>query len=58
LRNAAGASGYPGSFVEHYLLGVIYPVWLTRPTQLAMALLVVVVNATIYLMLMRSPRPR
>jgi hypothetical protein len=56
FRSAAGLSGYGGSFVEHYLLGVIYPAGLTRPGQYLLAMLVVTVNATIYLTLLRSIR--
>ena len=58
LRDAAGLAGYGGSFVEHYLLGVIYPAGLTRPGQYLLAFLVVAVNATIYLTLLRSLRER
>lgn len=48
LRRAAGASGYAGGFVEHYVLPVIYPTWLSPPTQLALAAIVVAVNAGVY----------
>ena len=58
LRIAAGASGYAEGFVEHYLLGVIYPAGLTRATQFCLGALVIVINATLYRMLMRSLRAR
>jgi hypothetical protein len=45
---AAGAAGYSNSFVEHYLLGIIYPVSLTREIQYFLGALVVVVNVAIY----------
>ena len=32
LRQAAGETGYGGGFVEYYVIPVIYPHWLTRPT--------------------------
>lgn len=48
LRIKAGQSGYTGSFVEHYLLDIIYPSGLTREFQLALAGVVVVVNIAIY----------
>lgn len=48
LRRAAGDAGYTGSFVEHYLLPVIYPAGLTPQIQLVLATLVVLVNATVY----------
>jgi len=58
LRVTAGASGYSGDFVEHYLLGVIYPAGLTRDVQFALAALVLVVNAAIYTALWRTWRGR
>ena len=48
LRIRAGQSGYSQSFVEHYLLGLIYPDGLTRELQFALAATVVVVNLAIY----------
>lgn len=52
LENAfalrAGEAGYSGSFLEHYLVPVIYPEGLTRNLQLALAGLVVAVNALVY----------
>ena len=58
FRSAAGLSGYDGSFVEHYLLAVIYPAGLARASQYLLAMLVVAVNATIYVTLLRSIRRR
>lgn len=48
LRALAGAGGYSGSFVEHYLLPLIYPDGLTRKLQWAIALTVLAVNAVLY----------
>lgn len=48
LRRRAGEAGYGGGFVEHYVLPVIYPDWLSRPTQLALGLFVVAVNLAVY----------
>lgn len=48
LRRAAGDAGYSGSFVEHYVLPVIYPAGLTPQIQLVLAALVVLVNASVY----------
>jgi hypothetical protein len=48
LRIQAGQSGYTESFIEHYLLDVIYPSGLTRDIQLVLAGVVVVVNAALY----------
>ncbi len=51
LRIKAGTAGYNESFVEHYLLGIIYPVGLTREIQYFLGALVVVINVSIYLWL-------
>ncbi|MDO8252650.1 MAG: DUF2784 domain-containing protein [Rhodoferax sp.] len=56
LRIRAGQSGYPESFVEHYLLDVIYPAGLSREVQFVLAALVVVVNIAIYFYLYRRGR--
>jgi hypothetical protein len=48
LRIKAGQSGYTESFVEHYLLPIVYPAGLTREIQFALAAVVIVVNMVIY----------
>lgn len=48
LRIKAGQSGYAESFIEHYLLAIIYPAGLTREVQFVLAGVVVVINAAIY----------
>lgn len=48
LRIKAGQAGYTESFIEHYLLAVIYPAGLTREVQFVLAAGVVGVNAAIY----------
>ena len=48
FRNKAGLTGYKGSFIEYYLIPVIYPVELTANTRLTLGLLVVVINLVIY----------
>ena len=58
LRRAAGGSGYEGGFIEHYLLPVIYPAGLTREIQLALAAVVVLMNAVIYGLLWHRARGR
>lgn len=62
LRQRAGQAGYRESFIEHYLLNVIYPSGLTREVQFALAGVVLVVNAAIYTWLMfrgtSAARPR
>lgn len=53
LENAfavrAGLRGYEGSFIEHYLVPVIYPEGLTPLAQWVLAGVVVGINACVYL---------
>ena len=51
LRIKAGTAVYSESFVEHYLLGVIYPDGLTREIQYFLGALVAIINFIIYLWL-------
>jgi hypothetical protein len=53
LRARAGVEGYAGGFVEHYIIPVLYPAGLTRPTQAVLGTLVVVVNLIAYGVLVR-----
>ncbi len=48
LRRMAGDSGYSGSFIEHYLLGIIYPTGLSRNWQLLAAAVVILCNLILY----------
>ncbi len=48
FRRIAGDTGYSGSFIEHYLLPIIYPAGLTRDIQFGMAGLVILINVVIY----------
>jgi len=48
LRIRAGDAGYSGSFIEHYLLPLIYPHWLTLPLQYVLAAVVVAINLLVY----------
>ena len=56
LRIKAGQSGYTESFIEHYLLAIIYPEGLTREVQFVLAAVVVVINVAIYGWLFYSRR--
>lgn len=59
FRRSAGENGYAESFIEHYLLPVIYPRGLTRDLQLWLAAAVIVVNVVIYgWLLYRSKKSR
>ena len=48
LRARAGEVGYPGSFIEQYLMPVIYPLGLTAQDQDSLALVLVVLNGLLY----------
>ena len=48
LREQAGIAGYEGGFIEHYLVPVIYPAGLTPGIQVMLGVIVVVLNAIIY----------
>lgn len=56
LRQLAGDAGYQTSFIEQYLLPLIYPSWLSVPVQYVLAAIVVVVNLLIYGWLFRHWR--
>lgn len=58
LRHAAGQAGYQGGFIEHYLLAMIYPEGLTRPTQWTLAAVVLGVNLVLYAWIWRRGRSR
>lgn len=48
LRRAAGEAGYAGSFIEHYLLPIIYPAGLEADLQYALGALVILLNLAVY----------
>jgi hypothetical protein len=48
LRRAAGEAGYSGSFIEHYLIPIIYPAGLDERLQYVLGTLVIVVNLVVY----------
>ena len=56
LRLKAGEQGYSGSFIEHYVLPLLYPSALTRTIQVALGAVVIAVNLAIYGYLLRSRR--
>lgn len=48
LRVQAGQSGYAQSFIEHYLLDLLYPAGLGPDLQVLLAAVVATTNAAIY----------
>jgi hypothetical protein len=58
LREAAGAQGYSGGFIEQYLLPLVYPPGLTPGLQALFAAIVSGVNIAVYSLLWRTRRQR
>ena len=56
LRRAAGETEYAGSFIEHYLLPVIYPQGLTRTVQLVLGAGLILMNVAAYSWVIRRRR--
>ena len=48
LRQASGAAGYTGGFIEHYGLSLLYPEGLTSQIQLCLGLSVILINGIAY----------
>jgi len=48
LRQRAGAAGYEGGFIEHYLIPLIYPAGLAPAQQRWIGLFVVALNTGLY----------
>jgi hypothetical protein len=53
LRRQGGGAAYTSSFVEHYLLPLLYPASLSRELQWALGGLVLLATAAIYLAVLR-----
>jgi hypothetical protein len=58
LRARSGTAPYAGDFVARYLMPLLYPEGLTRAAQLGLGVLVVLVNAAIYVQVIRRRRAR
>ena len=56
LRSLAGEQGYSGGFVEHYLVPILYPASLTRDIQIALGLIVLLINGAAYALIVRRFR--
>jgi Protein of Unknown function (DUF2784) len=48
LRASAGTAGYSGSFVEHYVMPLLYPVGLTPANQRWLGAVVIGINVIVY----------
>ena len=58
FRQRSSDQGYPGGFVENYLIPVIYPEQLTILIQWLLGVLVLVINIFVYLYVFRKKRKR
>jgi hypothetical protein len=58
LRRQGGEAGYSASFVEHYLIPLLYPAALTRELQWTLGGLVIAVNAAVYAVVLWRRRSR
>jgi hypothetical protein len=56
LRAASNGQTYSGGFVEYYLVPLIYPPGLTRPAQIFLGTLVLIINGFAYSVFARSCR--
>ena len=57
FRQQGGGAAYSVSFIEHYLVPILYPSWLSRELQWGLGGLVLLVNLTVYLLVFHR-RPR
>ncbi len=48
FREQGGSITYPTGFIEHYILPLLYPDFLTRKMQVVFGLFVIVINFIIY----------
>ena len=58
LRSRGGESTYHGDFIARYLLPVIYPEGLTREVQVGLGVLALLLNAAIYVVVIRRRQAR
>jgi hypothetical protein len=58
LRQRGGLAAYPGDFIEHYALPLLYPTQLTRGAQMLLGSLALAVNGLVYWRLIRTRRLR
>ena len=58
LRRLGGEAGYAGSFIEHYVIALLYPEALTRGMQIALGFGALLPNVLIYGWLLTRRHPR
>ena len=58
LRRLAGEEGYTRSFIEQYLIPIIYPSGLNREIQMLLGSTVLIVNFSLYTLILIKRRKR
>jgi len=58
FREAGGTTGYDASFVDRYLVPVLYPADLTREVQMALGVFVLALNVGLYAWVFRGVAAR
>ena len=58
LRRLACEEGYTGSFIEQYLIPIIYPSGLNREIQMLLGSTVLIVNFSLYTLILIKRRKR
>lgn len=56
FRRLAGEAGYPGGFLEHYVVPLLYPPGLTRGMQVALGVAALALNVGVYVVVWRRGR--
>lgn len=56
LRDVGGGQGYQSSFIEYYVMPLLYPTGLTREIQIFLGVLVILLNVCIYVAVFRRRR--
>ena len=49
----AGRAGYQDGFVDHYIMPVIYPSGLTREMEIAIGVVLLIINVSVYVRVFR-----
>ena len=58
FRLKGGEAGYPGGFIEHYIIPVIYPSGLTRGAQIILGTAVITINLFFYAVIIIRARSK
>ena len=58
LRRLAGKEEYTGSFIEQYLIPIIYPIGLNQEIQMVLGGTVLIVNLSLYTLILIKRRKR